>query len=70
MISEWKKSTLSQAGVQLIDCDHKTPQSQISGYPYIAIPNLKNGRVDVTEARRISKEDYVRLDTKSKASTL
>ncbi|MCA8197871.1 restriction endonuclease subunit S [Burkholderia vietnamiensis] len=51
--------TLREAGITLIDCDHRTPPAQDSGYPYIAIPQLKDGhiRLDGSE-RRISASDY------------
>lgn len=58
MASEWRQATLRDAGVQLIDCDHRTPAAAESGYPYIAIPQLKDGRIDLSEVRRISAEDF------------
>jgi type I restriction enzyme S subunit len=52
--------TLKDAGVQLIDCDHRTPVSQQNGYPYIAIPQLKDGHVKVDDSvRRISEADFL-----------
>ncbi|CAJ6887873.1 HsdS protein [Burkholderia pseudomallei] len=55
----WPCMTLREAGVTLIDCDHRTPPAQDSGYPYIAIPQLRDGhiRLDGSE-RRISASDY------------
>jgi len=50
--------SLDQAGVSLIDCVHKTPIAQESGELYIAIPQLKDGRVETADARRISIEDF------------
>ncbi len=58
MPSEWKLLTLAQAGVALIDCDHRTPPAASEGYPYIAIPQLKDGHVVPDDARRISREHY------------
>jgi type I restriction enzyme S subunit len=58
MASEWRQATLRDAGVQLIDCDHRTPAAAESGYPYIAIPQLKDGRIDLSGVRRISAEDF------------
>ena len=43
---DWPILTLRDAGVQLIDCVHKTPAAQESGYPYIGIPQMKSGRLD------------------------
>ncbi|MCH8537632.1 MAG: restriction endonuclease subunit S [Alkalimonas sp.] len=55
----WPKLTLKEAGVTLIDCDHKTPKAKASGYPYIAIPQLKDGHVKLDGSeRRISAEDF------------
>jgi len=57
-MSEWQTMTLQDAGVTLIDCVHKTPAFAIDGYPYITIPQMKNGRIDFSAARRISPEDF------------
>lgn len=59
MSSEWKRLTLKDAGVILIDCDHRTPQALDEGYPYIAIPQLKNGHIELDGVRRISRADYI-----------
>lgn len=53
----WATSSLDSAGVMLIDCDHRTPKEQSFGFPYITIPQLKDGRIVHREARKISKED-------------
>ena len=54
MASEWPRLTLREAHVDLIDCDHRTPPASESGYPYVTIPQLNDGRIDVTSARRIT----------------
>ncbi|WP_252150029.1 hypothetical protein [Acinetobacter cumulans] len=54
-----QKMKLNEAGVTLIDCDHKTPAAQTSGYPYVGIPQLKNGHIRLDGARLISEEDFV-----------
>ena len=46
MGSEWPTCSLKEAGVQLIDCDHKTPKAQEIGFPYIGIPQMKEGNID------------------------
>jgi type I restriction enzyme S subunit len=51
--------TLREAGVSLIDCVHKTPPAVDEGYPYVAIPQLKDGRIDLSDARRITKQDFL-----------
>jgi type I restriction enzyme S subunit len=50
--------SLNEAGVALIDCDHRTPPPVATGYPYIAIPQLKDGRIELADVRRISTADY------------
>ncbi|RJG05993.1 restriction endonuclease subunit S [Noviherbaspirillum cavernae] len=54
----WEKMTLNEAGVTLIDCDHRTPPATEVGYPYIAIPQLKDGHISLEGVRRISQEHY------------
>jgi type I restriction enzyme S subunit len=57
MAREWKRMTLRQAGVRLFDCEHKTPTASSEGIPYIAIPQMKNGRLDPSEARLVAPDD-------------
>lgn len=47
---------LTEAGVAVLDCEHKTPPDVGAGHPYIAIPNLVDGRLDLTQVRRITDE--------------
>ena len=63
----WRRMTIRQAGVTLIDCDHRTPPAVENGFPYIAIPQLKNGHVDLTGVRRISPSDYAEWTKKAQA---
>ena len=39
MAGDWLKLSLREAGISLIDCDHRTPAASESGYPYVAIPS-------------------------------
>jgi type I restriction enzyme S subunit len=57
-VAEWRQLSLREAGVTLIDCDHRTPAAIPSGYSYVAIPQLSDGHIDVTTARRISRDDF------------
>ncbi|MFO1253657.1 MAG: restriction endonuclease subunit S [Inhella sp.] len=50
----------------LIDCDHRTPAAVDEGYPYIAIPQLKDGHISLNGVRRISEADYVEWTRKLK----
>ena len=66
MASEWKRTSLREAGVTLIDCDHRTPPAADSGYPYVAIPQLKEGRIMLNDVRRISPEHFAEWTRKAK----
>ena len=63
---EWKRTSLREAGVSLIDCDHRTPSAVDSGYPYIAIPQVKQGRIDLSNVRYISPTHFVEWTRKAK----
>ncbi|WP_279143759.1 restriction endonuclease subunit S [Photobacterium phosphoreum] len=58
--------TLKEAGIILIDCDHKTPKAQDSGRPYVGIPQLKDCRITLDGARLISEEDFIHWRRKAK----
>ena len=66
MVADWTVITLSEANVILIDCDHRTPPASEAGYPYIAIPQLRNGRIETATARRITKNDFCEWTKKAK----
>lgn len=66
MGAEWETLTLREAGIMLIDCDHRTPPAAETGYPYVAIPQLRNGRIDLSDARRIALADFVEWTRKTK----
>ncbi len=66
MPGEWPRMTLREANVTLIDCDHRTPPAADMGYPYVAIPQLRAGRIDLSNARRISSEHYFDWTQKAK----
>lgn len=64
--TEWQVYSLREAGVSLIDCEHRTPPAACDGYPYVAIPQIKNGRLDLSDARNISSDHYVEWTRKAK----
>ena len=68
MASEWRTLSLREAGVTLIDCDHRTPPPAEVGYPYVAIPQLRGGRLDLSDARRISHEHFLEWTRKAMPS--
>jgi type I restriction enzyme S subunit len=60
MGNKWKTTSLKELGIQLIDCDHKTPKAVEDGIPYIGIPQMDNGRINFdANPRLISEEDFV-----------
>jgi type I restriction enzyme, S subunit len=65
MAGEWPVLSLREAGVSLIDCEHRTPPASNSGYPYIAIPQIKHGRIDLAEVRLISHEHFIEWTRKA-----
>ena len=66
MAGEWHRKSLREAGVTLIDCDHRTPPAAVSGYPYVAIPQLKEGRLSLGDVRLISSEHFIEWTRKAK----
>jgi type I restriction enzyme S subunit len=68
MAGEWRTLSLQEANITLIDCDHRTPPATEAGYPYVAIPQLRNGRIDLSEARLITREHFVEWTRKAKPS--
>ena len=65
-MGEWRTMTLRETGVQLIDCVHQTPRAVEAGYPYVTIPQMKNGRIDFSSARRISPGDFIEWTKKAR----
>ncbi len=69
MAIEWATMSLREAGVSLHDCEHRTPPAQENGYPYIGIPQIKDGRIQVDGARRITREHFDEWRRKAKPQT-
>jgi type I restriction enzyme S subunit len=65
-MGDWSTLTLREAGVKLIDCVHKTPTAQDAGYPYVGIPQMKEGWIDFESARKVSRDDFVEWTKKAK----
>lgn len=63
---DWQTMTFRAAGIVLIDCEHRTPVATECGFPYVAIPQMKNGRIDFATARRISQYDFESWTKKAK----
>ena len=63
---DWPRMTLREAGVTLIDCVHATPKAVSEGYPYVAIPQMRNGHIDLASCRRISEADFTEWTRKAR----
>lgn len=63
----WRYLSFEESGVTLIDCDHKTPPPSDHGFPYVAIPQIKSGHIDLNGVCLISHENF--LDWKKNKST-
>ena len=63
---EWPVMSLREAGVFLIDCEHRTPPASEGGYPYVGIPQVKDGRIDLAGARRIAQGHFREWTRKAK----
>lgn len=68
MSGDWPTLSLREANVSLIDCDHRTPPASDKGYPYVAIPQLRGGRIDLADVRRITPEHFAEWTRKAKPS--
>ncbi len=64
-MNRWSILSLRDVGVELIDCLHKTPAAQTEGYPYVGIPQMRDGWIDFGSARKISHDDFVEWTTKA-----
>lgn len=63
----WPLLSLRQAGISLFDCDHRTPPPAKSGdHLYIAIPQIKDGRIELEGARRITHEHFEQWTRKAR----
>jgi type I restriction enzyme S subunit len=52
--------------LDVADIDHKMPEAQVSGIPYISPLNFTETGIDFESAKHISEEDYERLSKKCK----
>jgi type I restriction enzyme S subunit len=63
---EYDYVPLGESGVRVLDCHHLTPKPADSGLPYIAIPDIHDGRINVASARIISSSDFATWTAKTK----
>lgn len=62
-------AALSEIGVAVLDCEHRTPSPAPSGHPYIAIPDIQQGRVVLETTRRITDADLLDWTRRTKPQT-
>ncbi|MEW2221651.1 restriction endonuclease subunit S [Streptomyces sp. NPDC006990] len=62
----WPYEELQKAGVAVLDCEHKTPRDAGTGHPYIAIPNIVDGRIYLSGVRRVTREDFIEWTRRTK----
>lgn len=65
MKQKYPLKRMCDVGITLLDCVHKTPKPAKTGYPYIAIPEIRDGRLDLTNVRLISEADYLEWTKKT-----
>jgi len=56
----WRWVRLSAVCTHIVDCLHRTPVYSASGYPAIRTNDILPGRLLFKEARRVSREEYLR----------
>ena len=66
MVGESTVMSLRDAGVSLLDCEHRTPPAQDYGFPYVGIPQIKDGRIHLDGVRRITREHFDEWTQKAK----
>ena len=54
----WEYSSLRHVCKKITDGSHFSPMSQLEGKPYITVTNVRNNKVYVEEALKISDEDF------------
>ena len=62
---KWKWAKFKDV-VDVRDGTHDTPKYQISGIPLVTSKNLRNGSIDFTNVKYISKEDHKEISKRSK----
>src|SRR5690554_428509 len=64
----WEKVGLYEI-VDVRDGTHDSPKYVTKGYPLVTSKNIINGRLDLTNIRCISEEDYLEINKRSKVDT-
>lgn len=54
----WITARLDEVCLKITDGSHRTPKLLDSGYPFLTVVNIKDGRFDFSNVKYIAKEDY------------
>jgi type I restriction enzyme S subunit len=63
----WRETTLGEH-YDVRDGTHDSPKYIQDGFPLVTSKNLKNGKIDLTKVKYISKEDYEDINRRSGVS--
>ncbi|MFK4317512.1 type I restriction enzyme S subunit [Bacillus sp. RC145] len=62
----WEWSYLVDAVIDIADVDHKMPNEQLEGYPYISPKDFTENGINFKNSKKISEEDFLKLSRKIK----
>ncbi len=65
-MSEWKEITAEEYCIKVVDGTHDTPKPLEEGEYLITSRHLTGGKVDLKNAYRISKDDFEKINLRSK----
>ena len=57
----WPIVDLGSVCLQITDGSHFSPESSASGYPYVTVKDLDQGRIDLNGCKKIGEESYQQL---------
>lgn len=65
----WKVESLENICNLITDGTHKTPNYQTSGIKFISARNIKNGKIDLTDTKFITEEEYQIIQKRCRIET-
>ncbi|HHY1437342.1 TPA: restriction endonuclease subunit S [Campylobacter jejuni] len=60
-MNNWKKCKLGDICSKITDGSHKSPPSQVSGFPMASVKDMEYNQINLNTCKKISKEDYLEL---------
>lgn len=64
-MSEWKVVKLGEVTNKITDGSHFSPKSLENGFPIATVENMKNGYIEISRCRLITREDFDKLVSNS-----